>query len=115
MSYSFYNKNITLYDNPNYTVDITLEGVAFKAGFLWNERMKRYSFSLYKSDGTPLFEGVILNAGYHYPINNSNIIIQGLHGQFLLTPLDPSLSIVDDFYRNWADYFILTYYIIVPD
>ena len=115
MSFTAYVKNIQLYNDPNYKVDATLEGAALKMNFLWNERMKRYSFDLYKSDGTVIFEGVVLQSGYDYPVSNSNMIQHGLHGLFVLSPFDPDTVVTDEFYRSWADYFILTYQIIIPD
>lgn len=115
MSSTSYIKNIQLFSEPNYKVDITLESNAFKLNFVWNERLKRYSFDLLKSDGTPVFEGLILSEGRMTPLANSNMNLYGLHGYFLLSPLDSSLTITDEFYRDWANYFILTYSIDIPD
>ena len=40
--YKNYTKLIPLFNDAYYTVDITLEGNAFKMTVIWNDRIERY-------------------------------------------------------------------------
>lgn len=51
-------------DVTNYEFTITLENVLYGFQFNWNERMQRWTFSIYDEEGSPIVEGQPVISGF---------------------------------------------------
>lgn len=102
-TYIDYNRNIMLFNNPNYSTALTLEGRSFTANFLWNERTERHHISLYDSQNSIVFEGIPIHRDSITPVDS--LMTQAeLNGYFMLSPVDNSVVESRDTYYKWADY-----------
>lgn len=100
--------NLPLFDMPYYEYRTTLEDKTFKVSFMWNERTKKWFFSLYQEDGVPLVQNVGLMP--RYPIC-FDYVLPDLTGAFILDYISTQTEgVYEKAGINLKDYFRLSYF-----
>lgn len=56
--------SLPLFSDPDYEYGIALQGNSYILRFIYNERMKMYTFSLYDAEGLPIVTGEALVPSY---------------------------------------------------
>jgi len=104
--------NIPLYSDPDYEYIISLERVAYKIRFYYNERMQQWIIDLRYADNTPIVLGEALVPSYplFYDYN-----LEDLSGLFWLEPIGKNMNetIQNPFELN--QYYKLYYYYETED
>lgn len=81
---AYHYTNIPLYQEPDYEYIITLERVAVKIRFYFNERMQQWIIDLRYADNTPIVLGEALVP--NYPLF-ADYLLGELSGNFWLEPI----------------------------
>lgn len=97
---------LPVYQSPNYSYNISLEGTAYRLRFTYNERCERWCMDLMLPDGTPLVVGEAISVEYPMFIDYN---IEGLTGWFFFAPIGKSQNeTIINPYEIW-DYYELYY------
>lgn len=105
-------KSIEIFNEPYFIVNVVIDNQSCNMSFIWNDKVKRYCTTLVKTNGTVVFEGVVINPITIFPIN-SVMKVNGLNGLFTLWPYDLSMIDTEETIKNWKDYYFLFYTITV--
>ena len=98
---------LPLYDSPDYTYQVNLEGNSYGLRFIYNEVMQQTLLTIYNSKVEVLVAGVGLVPNYPIALE---YVVPDLTGTFLLLP---TFTTDDEFYntypRNLQQYYTLSY------
>lgn len=94
---ALYNVVLPLFDEPDYSYAIALEGESYILRFTYNERAQLYFLSLSSEDGTPIVQGVGLVP--EYPIME-DYAVYPLTGFFWL---EKKAELISEPYKKYPD------------
>ena len=97
---------LPLYSDPDYYYVVSLQGIAYKIRFYYNERVARWCMDLSYADGTPIVLGESLVRNFPMFLDYH---IEGLTGYFFLEEVGKNINETNNNpYEVWK-YFRLYY------